>query len=247
MKWCRETDQNRTEIGRHILTFESRFAADELFRTLQEMRTTHNGSFNILKRETPQFWAYDTTSGDASVAIRNAQQADDLLSFNKRFCSTILPNASEFRFWPIIPNPVIGPDWVNGGTFFIRNRRQPDLYWVGRGEDILVHQYERSKIRIQSPQLNDADKVLIRSDRVTLEILPHSMEEAAAGKKYIGKHRKLWRLMVTDEPCEWSFGDLFKNFGVEFKALENSEVGMPVIWQYVTYNTAGTGEEWELC
>ncbi|PWW73503.1 hypothetical protein C7212DRAFT_333255 [Tuber magnatum] len=56
MKWSRENNPNRADWGRHLLTFESRWAADELFRGLQGLKTAAGANrFTMLKRVNPQF------------------------------------------------------------------------------------------------------------------------------------------------------------------------------------------------
>ena len=61
MKVIRLADSARADYGRYLLTFESRWAADELYR---ELKTLKNSAgvvrFSYLSRTNPQYWLYDT-------------------------------------------------------------------------------------------------------------------------------------------------------------------------------------------
>lgn len=135
-----------------------------------------------------------------------------------------------------------GPDWTNGSTFFIRNKRQPNLYWsvpvATRDAAIVISDTQKSKFRIHGVDLDlkDRDKVLIRSDRVTIS--PVSSEKAVR-TMYVGPSKCETDVVVLGgDKKEWKFGDLFGGFGTTWNAEVRAEL--------LTYNEA-EGDEWELC
>ncbi|KZT33516.1 hypothetical protein SISSUDRAFT_1066095 [Sistotremastrum suecicum HHB10207 ss-3] len=127
--------------------------------------------------------------------------------------STILQDAAgASRPWHFI-QPVDGPDWTNGSTFFIRNKRQPSLYWsvseVTQDAAIVISDTQKSKFRISGVDLDpkDREKVLIRSDRVTIS---PARSEKGLKALFIGPSECETDVVVlTGEKSEWRFGDLF--------------------------------------
>jgi hypothetical protein len=73
----------------------------------------------------------------------------------------------------MIPNPVIGPDWISGGRFFIRNRREPSLYWCVRDSTVYASTHERSKFKItvRKGAHTVQPLVMVRDDEIFIEVL----------------------------------------------------------------------------
>ncbi|KZT35269.1 hypothetical protein SISSUDRAFT_1051676 [Sistotremastrum suecicum HHB10207 ss-3] len=153
---------------------------------------------------------------------------------------TMTSRAGASRPWPVVES-VDGPDWTNGGAFFIRNKRQPDLYWsvsyAAQDVAIVVSETRRSKFRIWGSDIDhkDLDKVLIRSDRVTIS--PVSSEKSARVLYVHPSKAETNVVVLSGDKKEWRFGDLFGAFGTTWDDNET---------ELVTYNEA-EGEEWELC
>jgi len=239
MKYARETDTLRADYGRHLLTFRSRWAADELFRGLQALKTTAGANrFTKLVRVTPQFWCYDTTEGDPWWTIIRVQRENPLPEFNYKFMSVILGDADSGRNWPVLANPVIGPDWVSGKTFYIRNRRQPQLYWYYQDYLIVISTSHRTKFRIKDEEY-DEERVLIRSDKVTIE--PVGTLGTPIGL-YVTKSGDGQKLTAGSTRQIWTFSDLFDSVGVTWA----SESGFASGTQFAT-SLPDLGDEWELC
>jgi len=239
LKYVRETDTLRTDYGRHLLTFRSRWDADELFRGLQGLKTAAGASrFTKLERVNSQFWCYDTVGGDPWWTIVYVQRENALPEFNYKFMSVILADAAAGRDWPVLANPTIGPDWVSGDTFYIRNRRQPQLYWYYDDYLIVISTTRRTKFRIKD-EAYDEERVLIRKDKVTIE--PVGPLGTPIGK-YVTKNADGEKLTVSSTRQVWDFSDLFDGVGVTW----NAESGFASGTQFAT-SVPDLGDEWELC
>ena len=241
MKWTRETHENRAISGRHLLTFSSRWDADELFRGLQTLRTSAGASrFPTLKRVSPQFWCYDAIEGDPWWTIVNVQHENVLPEFNYKFMSIILNegNSDPHRNWPVLANPTIGPDWVSGKTPYIRNRRQPSLYWYSADYLIVISTNRRTKFCIKDKSY-DGERVLIRKDEVTIQ--PVGSLGTPIGK-YVIKSGDGEVLTVGSTRQVWDFSDLFDSVGVTWS--DETEVSPET--QFAT-SLPKLGDEWELC
>ena len=239
MKLTRENSIHRAEHGRHLLTFQSRWDADELFRSLQVLRTSAGASrFSTLKRVNSQFWCYDTIDGPPGWTIVNVQRENVLPEFNYKFMSVILADADSGRDWPVLANPTIGPDWVSGKTFYIRNRRQPSLYWYSENCLIVISTYRRTKFCIKDKSY-DGERVLIRKDEVTIE--PVGSLGTPIGM-YVIKGGYGEVLTVGSTRQVWDFSDLFDSVGVTWA----DETEFSPETQFAT-SLPKLGDEWELC
>lgn len=239
MKYVRETDTLRADYGRHLLTFRSRWDADELFRGLQALKTSAGASrFTKLQRVTSQFWCYDTVEGDPWWTIVYVQRENALPEFNYKFMSVILADAAAGRDWPILANPTLGPDWVNGKTFYIRNHRQPNLYWYYSAPRIVISTSRRTKFLIKDSTY-DEERVLIRKDKVTIE--PVGSLGTSIGV-YVAKNGDGNPLTVSSTEQVWDFADLFDSVGVTW----DDESGFASGTQFAT-SLPDLGDEWELC
>lgn len=153
--------------------------------------------------------------------------------------------------WPNITNPVTGPDWVSGGDFFIRNRRQPNLYWNIHDTHIRTSVQRRTKFRIQKLKVKGEREpvIMIRKDTVTIQAIPETVTSAAvaAGSIYVSTEGPGGRLVLSPVETKWIFGELVnKNVGVRWEdeknTLEESLATKPFLVQMLN----GGGDEWEL-
>ena len=239
MKLTRENNTLRADYGRHLLTFRSRWDADELFRSLQDLKTAASATrFTALQRVNPQFWCYDAIEGDPWWTIVNVQRENVLPEFNYKFMSAILADAAVGRDWPVLANPTIGPDWVSGKTFYIRNRRQPSLYWYSENSLIVISRYRRTKFCIKDKSY-DGERVLIRKDEVTIQ--PVGSLGTPIGK-YVIKSGDGEVLTVRSTRQVWNFSDLFDSVGVTW--ADETECSPET--QFAT-SLPKLGDEWELC
>ncbi|KAF8971237.1 hypothetical protein BDZ97DRAFT_1914236 [Flammula alnicola] len=249
--------------GRFLLQFESRYVADELFRALQDMRFESDpqvlGRITLrvpwkLVRISPQFWCYEFNRQGYAVNGVSQFERDhrSFETFNAKFTSTRLTHRGSEAVvvkYPIIPDPVFGTDWLNGNTFFIRNLRQPELYWFVLDDVIRVGKDHRSKFCVRGTAFNaDDKKVLIRSDKITIEAVPETIirtsyipRNAITPQRYPISlvQEETPKLRIGDRPVQWLFGDLFLHIGVSWDWRTQS--------QYATYMPNGGGDEWELC
>ncbi|PUU78244.1 hypothetical protein B9Z19DRAFT_1084450 [Tuber borchii] len=214
-----------------LLTFRSRWDSDELFRGLQAIKMPDGASrFTTLERVNPQFWCYDTIPGDSWLKIVRTLDQNAL---NHKFVSVFLANSNAGREWPILTNPTIGPDWVSGKTFYIRNRREPNLYWHYERHQIVISTDRRTRFRIKDEDYED-ERVLIRKDKVTIE--PVGSLGTPIGM-YVTKNGNGENLSVRPTREVWTFSDLFDSVGVTWSISGT---------QFAT-SLPDLGDEWELC
>ncbi|KAF8253335.1 hypothetical protein K440DRAFT_657311 [Wilcoxina mikolae CBS 423.85] len=253
---------------RYLLCFESRYTADELFRTLQNVKGSDGNHIFKFKRVSSQLWSYE--AGSASIAYPYIAQYIPA-EYNYRYCSIYLTHETGVDS-AVVPNPIIGPDWVSGNEFFIRNRRQPDLYWyVHNDHRIHISEYRRTKFLIRGTEFGDEKKVFIRSDPITIEPVSFA-EKVFPWKPFVlgdlasrsatpgnatpaaeGESSDEGRMFVTKElnsqlgisPSKevWKFGDLFSNFGVVWEG--EGDISEKPKFSLAVYTESG-GDEWEL-
>ena len=229
-----ENDTRYTEYGCYLLTFRSRWDADELFRRLQTIKTAASASrFTTLQRVNPQFWCHDTARGDSWGPLDWVKPESALREFNYKFMSAGLARVGSGHDWPVLANPTIGPDWVSGKTFYIRNRRQPNLYWYYQYQGIVISTDRRTKFRIKDEDYDD-ERVLIRKDKVTIE--PVGSLGIPIGM-YVIKNGDGENLRVGPTREVWTFSDLFDSVGVTWSISGT---------QFAT-SLPDLGDEWELC
>lgn len=238
VKWDRASNKSSAERGRYLLICESRYVADELFRGLQIAKTQDGRlRFTSLDRRTPQMWSFDSIDTYPWNSISTVLcEKYFMTEFGSKVMTQILPCASGSvgNEWPIIPTSE-GPDWVDGGAYYIRNKRRPGLHWHHFRGDIYVSNTEMTKFRIYRVGFQEGErKVLIRSDCVIIcpvEITP---------KGSIGREPENNRLVVSETQSIWGFGDFLDRFKGSWGWKGASH-------QFVTWTGDGCGDEWELC
>lgn len=241
MRWYKESDSRSGFWARQLLTCESRYVADEFFRALQTIKTADGRlRFTLLDRKTPQFWRYDTVDGDPWVTISNILCHGDLpTSIRGRVMSTLLHDGLD-RFWPIAP-VIPGRDWVNNGLYYIRNIRQPNIYWYVSGDgSIIASDAQKTQFRVRGTEFGkDEPKILIREDYIQLAIPP---QPGSSKWEYPRPSNNL--LISATESTDWKFKfrNLLENFGAIYKRDE--VVG---VVELVTWNDEGGQDQWELC
>jgi hypothetical protein len=156
--------------------------------------------------------------------------------FRERISHTLL-NDGGGRNAPLITNLAVGPDWISGGCFFIRNRRQPNLYWWVDGQDIRTSDNKRTKFRIEllePPAVTNGKQqplVLVRKDRIKVTVPTETGE--------ICVDSDTGSLILANTTYPWTFGDLINNnVGVRFEGDDEPELVL---------TASGAGDEWELC
>lgn len=232
LNWYSDSNPNSAGYHRQLLICESRQIADEFYRSLEVSETGGRKWFTVLQRSTPQLWQYD--SSDGWVAVIGFLRTRANAQFARKIISVLLNDAGG-RDWPIIPVHE-GPDWVNNGTYFIRNRRQPEQYWYYSAGYLLVSTTEKTKFRVRGKAFAKEDpKVLIDSDLVNV-----SLAGCAKPKVYFSKQTGTNKLTMSTDGNDWRFGDFRTGFG-----SVNHCDGM--MERVITWADDDDGDEWELC
>lgn len=159
-----------------------------------------------------------------------------------------------------IPNLVNGPDWLDGGYFYIRNRRQPSLYWWVHGMHVHASEKRRTKFRIQLCEPvhginNQSPVVLVRKDKVQVEVVPETATSTSVmdSRKYLripddSSPNTTSCVMLSSAPYPWTFENLVcKQIGVRWRnetPQDSDGVGEDLL--LVPTGEPGA-DEWELC
>ncbi|KAI5839470.1 hypothetical protein DFP73DRAFT_561060 [Morchella snyderi] len=243
MRWFSKANQGSGSGGRQLLTCESRYVADEFFRACQDLKDNRgHPRFTRLERSAPQFWIYDTADEQPWTALVDILNKSPLPASVEGKVMSILLNDGMYRDWSIAP-VVPGRDWVNGNMYFVRNIRQPDLYWFdnGAGQLYLSNGGHKTKFRVVGTDLGSDKRVLIRSDFVRLEV-PQTNDSPTKHIRSEGNNRLA---CTTAGGGDWKFkfGDLLGKFGTRWIGRDALGIHGAVTW--------GEGEdqadEWELC
>lgn len=213
LKWAPPSGSGSAESGRLLLTCESRYVADEFFRKLQVARNADGVKFyTLLSRTTPQFWSYATIGAEPWWTVTTILGTTLLEEFGEKIMVQILPSSktTQARGWPILPT-LDGPDWVNNGAYFIRSKRQPNLYWHQAGDYIHVSGTQMTKFRVRAVDFGVDDekgKVLVGSDRVVISPI------GTATPLFMGKMPGFKNVWVSQDEQEWRFDSLRGGFKI---------------------------------
>lgn len=185
-------------------------------------------------------------------------QALGLAEDFRQTLSSVLVNDGQVggRTFELITNPVTGPDWFSGGTFFIRNRRQTALYWCVHGSYVHTSTERRTKFKIEledKPKEGDTTKlVMIRSDRVIVSVVEEAHGSPLGERKFLGvedfNNGAVSRLALVSTPHVWTFGDLvLKRVGVRWEDVRDGSGNVVENRPTVVPMSEGGQDEWELC
>ncbi|KKO96954.1 hypothetical protein THAR02_10942 [Trichoderma harzianum] len=248
VKWAPVKHSNDAILTRNILHFSSRYDADEFYREIQVLQYNNAPYFTRLVRSSPQFWCYD------SAQVQEAIHRLFLWNLVSKFKDVVsFANANQAQ-WNSSSNSVTGPDWVGGGSYFIRNRRQPNLYWWVHDTHIHTSEQRRTKFRIQQVIHSDSGSgccppVLIRKDKITVDVIPETVTSGAVagGTQFVSiRNSNSNCLTLTNKPHDWTFEELInKQVGVRWGNEIPEEKGQarPLL----VFMPNGGGDEWELC
>jgi hypothetical protein len=150
---------------------------------------------------------------------------------------------------PMFPT-ISGPDWLSGGTYFIRNRRQPKIYWWAHDTHIHTSEQRRTKFLVRRETETGIPAVLNRPDKITVHVVAETVNSAAASKGTLFVAIRAPDsncLHLKNTPHVWTFGnfinrDVGVRWGKEIKSEENEPEKSLLV-----YMTGGGGDEWELC
>ncbi|CEL00669.1 hypothetical protein ASPCAL00267 [Aspergillus calidoustus] len=253
-KWAPATYHDNEILSRNVLCFSSRYDADEFYRQLQTLKYNNAQFMTRLSRSSPQFWTYDSNhNGDAVYFLFKWQ-----LMSNFKNVVTLLNNSSYQAYMYSLPNLVTGPDWLSGDTFFIRNRRQPNLYWWVHDTHIHTSEQRRTKFRIQKTPGHDdttiagsCKPVLIRKDHVHVGVVTETVTSSAVtgGAQFVSirdTKNKSNSLTLDNKPYLWIFGELLQQkVGVRWGDEIPEEKGQ--MKPLLVFMPNDGGDEWELC
>ena len=155
---------------------------------------------------------------------------------------------------PISTNTVTGPDWNSGGTFYIRNRRQPDLYWWVHERHLHASPHQRTKFRISavsraanSAQSTPATEVMIRDDTVTVEVM-QPRQGASTQSQFLRHTRSPYvKIELTESAsnAQWRFGTLVnRDVGVLWEVEQGDTTNQ--LRPFLAVMDEDGGDEWEL-
>lgn len=112
---------------------------------------------------------------------------------------------------------MIGPDWISGGAFFIRNRREPTLYWfVHKDNTIRASHEDRTKFRIASFNNQNVNEknVLIRDDPIIINALRRP-NVGQVNTTITSSRCSRLKLGINNTGKHWKFEIFINTFGVQ--------------------------------
>ncbi|KGO73642.1 hypothetical protein PITC_038370 [Penicillium italicum] len=242
---------NRTgdqDYSGEILTFPNRRFADEFYNRC--ITTTAAGTVNPLDgivRYSPQFWKLPITLHESRVHNFLNSNAKDLIP------TTMIARTSGYGeapgAMPAIPNDATSNvEYVSGGSYYIRTKSAPHLYWFFQDKDegrISLDLRKATKFQINrndsgkaSPTLPNDRRVLERKDELALVAL------SSHGSHTIGISNH--HVSTTPTSFRFTFGSFYNgDFGVDWsvKSSVKSKYGR---CPYLAYQVQYAGEEWEL-
>lgn len=237
LRWFREADGRSADQGRQLLTCSSRYAADEFYRALEEVRFSDGRHwFTKLERQSPQYWSFDSVDSDPWHTVLYVLRTTGMDAYRKHIMTLWVPDATSRDF---ITTPIdTAPDWVHEGTYFIRNKRQPKLYWYHFEGAVHISETQKTKFRVRGTAFAKGEKkVLIRSDVV--EFRP--VDKGCSKTPYLTQEHESTRIKVSWDKRVWKFGDLVGGFGTTWEKAGDT------VHELLTTATDDEGDNWELC
>lgn len=146
--------------------------------------------------------------------------------------SQLLSDASGGDWHPVPISDQL--DWVHEGTYFIRNKRQPQLYWYYPGGSVIhLSETQKTKFRVCGTAFAKGErKYLIRSDEVEFRRIDESRTS------YLSKNPGSNTVRISYDARAWKFGDLLGGFSTTYGIMGNGILACA---------TDGDGDNWELC
>lgn len=233
-------------VHRYLVTCASRDHANAFYRHfLPRMR---------FSRVSAQFWAYDPV--DAAFGILQTLDDPTLTDDIRRgIMISRLPEPDITTGWVQAPVQA-GRDWISGRTYFIRNVRQPDVYWYYPGcgdERILASRWQKTKffVRMSDADEGETGTVLIKGDKIRVTTA------SGEGKGMVVRRGDEGRVVVVKPSAkevatavgDFTFGELAGAFGTEWECGDGEGPGMGVPCECVTWGDRAEMhlDDWELC
>ncbi|KAI5842138.1 hypothetical protein DFP73DRAFT_608415 [Morchella snyderi] len=237
VRLSRPAELPNLNAGRYLLTCASRYHADDFFRANQQRLG--------LARVSPQMWTY-TVGGEMGL---HAVLKDASLPFSTKepIIMSWLQNGDIRIAWSVAA-PLAGREWVSGQAYYVRNIRQPEVYWYlpGAGRELVASRKRKTRFWVRAVGAGEGEGplYLVRRDRVRMVTQGAGGEEvvlrrgAATG---MGGETVCGVAAAGGAGMEFAFGSLLGGFGTGW-ANEESDV------EFVTWVQGGGlgGDDWEL-
>ncbi|KAM7219524.1 hypothetical protein V8F06_005079 [Rhypophila decipiens] len=273
IKWHAPSNQASEQHGEdpcdYVVLFSSRYSAECLYRLLQLSKDdkTSKLRFPNLSRSSPQLWCHSAKDVSFIHSVFKFHRRPGTVGYepyNKHVieATQVIPSQHIPFYAPC--HLTTGPDWVDGGTYFIRNRRQPKIYWavlprgsMYRNRLICATSNNKTKFRIaldreelsQAMMESQGPLILTNTGIVTVNVVWESAPDSVAlpgDESYVGlldthpDFRSIPKLGLVDRKCTWVFGDLLCNMVGEVYLPSVGACGLGKM-------TQGGHDEWELC
>ncbi|THC89146.1 hypothetical protein EYZ11_011404 [Aspergillus tanneri] len=187
-------------------------------------------------RHTPQFWSFFMSAESRPYYFIDSN-AKDLIPTTMVARISGYDNNHATGAMPIIHNdPTANVEYRSGGSYYIRTKSTPHLYWFLKDTNIYLDTRKATKFQIyrddsERNRQSDDRRVLERKDLVQLSALN------ASGSQDVGVSNQI--VTTAQSPFQFSFGCFYNgNFGVDWSSEGNDP--------YLVYRASYAGEEWEL-
>ncbi|KAI5842139.1 hypothetical protein DFP73DRAFT_515463 [Morchella snyderi] len=233
-------------MRRYLLTCASRDHANAFYR--------HFHSRLRFVRVSAQFWEYDPVNPNLAMlqTLTDPTIPDEI---RRGVLISRLHETDNIGGWIQVPAQA-GRDWISGRAYFIRNVRQPELYWYqpGHGDErVLASRWQKTKfiVRLSDAPEGETGTVLIKSDKVRLTAAEGD------GKGMVVRRGDEGRVMVVRPSAaelastagDFTFGELEGGFGTEWVGPEGEGPAVGVPCECVTWGNRAEMhlDDWELC
>lgn len=223
--------------GREILVFPNRQYADEFYnRCVTTLASGTSNPLDDVVRHSPQFWSFSMNAESRPFYFIQSN-AKDLVSTTMVARINGYDNNHATGAMPIIPNdPTSNVEYRSGGSFYIRTKSTPHLYWYLRERtSSRVHLDPRKATKFQITQDDPTDqandkRVLERKDLVRLTAL------TGTGSYDVGVVGHT--VMIMQFTYKFRFGSFYnQNLGVDWTIDDEP---------FLAFQVPHAGEQWEL-
>ncbi|RPB06344.1 hypothetical protein P167DRAFT_569194, partial [Morchella conica CCBAS932] len=160
VRLARPAELPNLNCGRYLLTCASRYHAEDFFRANQKRLG--------LARISPQMWTYNV-GGEMGL---HSVLKDESLPFETKepIIMSWLQNGDIRIAWPLAA-PLAGREWISGHAYYVRNIRQPEVYWYlpRAGREVVPSRERKTRFVMTAVEaVGEGPLYLVRSDRVRM-------------------------------------------------------------------------------
>jgi len=174
---------------RYLITATSLEVLDEWWRVI-------SGKNIGFARVTPEFYTFSASVVLPPTTVENANYAPQFLNL---LMFTLL-NDRDGRIFSLFP-PQHPSDHVSGGTFYIRSKSDPEMFWyVTSGGNVYASSSNRTRFQIQTTDSTLVGQTMIPTDQIEILVAGTTNSYVSSGSNNT--------LAISNEAESYAFSDL---------------------------------------